>query len=136
MDIKFLTRVQSRSLLYNQVINLAFYWRPRRSIVPAILMSGAVPMTLSHQIEPIHGPVTEEQAILIAKGVAQGWHEPNAEVVSTNKQSRSEFIDQLRAERAKVLIASTGGVWTIKLRGKFMPNRVPPSILLECSEMS
>ncbi len=53
-------------------------------------ISSASKKTPSPQIQPTppqppHGPITQEQAIAIAKGVAQGWHEPNAQVVTGNQ---------------------------------------------------
>lgn len=103
-------------------------------------VSAANIMTSSLQIQPTpqqspRGPVTQEQAIAIAIGIAQSWHEPNAQVVTAVKQSRSEFVNQLKAQGDEVLIAGTGDVWTVNLSGKFTPNRVPPGVVVQCSAM-
>lgn len=97
-------------------------------------------MTSSIQIQPTpqqtsRGPVTQEQAIAIAIGIARSWHEPNAQVDTWSKQSRNEFVNQLKIQEEDVLIAGTGDVWTINLKGKFTPNRVPLGVVVQCSEM-
>lgn len=103
-------------------------------------ISAATLMTTSFQIQPTpqqppRGPVTQEQAIAIARRIAQNWHEPNAQVATKSKKSRSELFNQLEGQGEDVLIAGTGEVWTIKLSGKFTPNRVRLGVQVECSEM-
>jgi len=81
------------------------------------------------------GPITRDQAIGIAMAGAQGWGEQNAHLVDVRKQSRNNFIGQLKAQGDDVLLAGTGDVWIVDLSGKFTPKRVEPGTILQCSAM-
>ena len=81
------------------------------------------------------GPVTQDQAIGIAVTGAQSWGEQNAHLVDVRKQSRNNFIEQLKAQGDDVLLAGNGDVWIVDLSGKFTPNRVEPGTILQCSAM-
>ena len=106
-------------------------------LVGALAISAASIIALSHQIQPTPlDLVTQEQAAHIAFSIAQTWNDPNAQVLTGRKLSRSDYLNELKAQGEDVLVAGTGDVWIVNLRGNFTPHRVRLGAVVKCTEMS